>query len=296
MIIPSYNARATISDCLASLVSQKTSFGFEIVLFDSSADGTDEIISRDFPSVRLIHAAQRTLAGDARNAAIQASRGSILCFIDTDCIASDGWLEGLVAQIDAIADAGAVCGGVRPANPGALLGHALFLLEFRPFHHSMPPRALGTFVTCNVAMRREVFEKYGPFPQGIWPAEDAILAERLRSAGERIVFHPRCIVAHINRVHWLEVLRHAYRLGNTTARALRFCDSFPNRWWLDYAWLLALAAPPIMPLRVVVELGARSLTGFLTSSFLLPLTFINYLAWSAGFLSGARGSAHSRAR
>jgi hypothetical protein len=53
---------------------------------DSSTDGTDGIVEREFPEVRLLHFRERCKVGEARNLGVQAARGDIVLFTDTDTI------------------------------------------------------------------------------------------------------------------------------------------------------------------------------------------------------------------
>ena len=59
VVIPSYNSRGTIRACLESVLGQETELTYEVLVADSSDDGTDEIIRADFPGVRLIHSRER---------------------------------------------------------------------------------------------------------------------------------------------------------------------------------------------------------------------------------------------
>ncbi len=282
VIIPAYNAQATISACLSAVTPQAAAFGAEVIVVDSSSDDTPRIVARDFPSVRLIHLDSRTFASEARNLGIRQSVGEILCFTDSDCIPQTGWVAGMISEIRA-GKAWVVCGGVRPANPRSATGLALFLLEFRPFHYRMPARDMSTFVTCNLAIARELFGRYGPFDP-VWAGEDTLLAERIRAGGERIIFRPKHQVAHINRSGWAAVLRHSNRVGRMTAEAMDLSPTMPTRHWLQRAWLLCALAPVAMPLRVIAELGLAAPSTVLTTVPIAPLIGLNYVAWGVGFL------------
>ncbi len=50
VIIASYNARETIARCLQSLKVQSSLCELEVIVVDSSSDGTGDIVARDFPS------------------------------------------------------------------------------------------------------------------------------------------------------------------------------------------------------------------------------------------------------
>jgi glycosyltransferase involved in cell wall biosynthesis len=86
VIVPAYNAAATLPGALASIAAQ-TFRDFEIVVVDDgSTDGTAALLERDYPELRYIHQANGGPAR-ARNAGIAAARGAWLAFLDAD----DAW-------------------------------------------------------------------------------------------------------------------------------------------------------------------------------------------------------------
>ena len=67
VIIASYNSAQTIGRCLDSLQDQMDSDDVEVIVVDSSTDGTARIVSERFPKVRLYTFSERRYPGDARN-------------------------------------------------------------------------------------------------------------------------------------------------------------------------------------------------------------------------------------
>lgn len=287
VIVPCYNSSATIRPCLQSLVEQQTSFPFEIIAVDSSTDGTERIIADEFPTVRLIHRDERTMASDARNIAVEAAACDTLCFTDSDCVAQPGWLQGMVDELHK-GEARIIVGGVRPANPRARLGLASFLMEFRDCNHRRHPGPTHTFLTCNLALTREAFSAYGPFPTGMWPGEDTVFAERARAAGELMLFRPAHQIAHINRGPWKLVLRHQRTLGSAGAAVRHLIPTVPTGWMLDHPYRAAVVVILGRPLRTVIELAMADPATLATTLPMLPLMVLNCFAWVGGFLSYRR--------
>ena len=96
VIVPAYNARDTIRQCLQSLAVQTLRPSLEILVVDSSTDGTGDIVAREFPWVELLHFPQRKYCGDARNAGLARARGRIIALIDADCTARENWAEEIL--------------------------------------------------------------------------------------------------------------------------------------------------------------------------------------------------------
>lgn len=103
--IPAHNAENSITRLLSSLSSQKTSFGFEILVADDgSTDGT-AALAEGFGDGRI-----RCLRGEksgvsaARNRLIDAAKGRYIMFADSDDYLLPGALE---AAVSALAENGA---------------------------------------------------------------------------------------------------------------------------------------------------------------------------------------------
>ena len=78
VIIPSYQAAWHIRTALQALLVQETSVSYEVIVVDSSTDGTDRIIEASFPQVRLLHFPDRRQVGTARNIGVAAARGAVI--------------------------------------------------------------------------------------------------------------------------------------------------------------------------------------------------------------------------
>src|SRR5882672_7977001 len=128
VIVPSYNAAATIERCLGALESQTAALEGEVIVVDSSSDGTAEIVARRFPWVRLIACPTRRFPGDARNLGIGRARADLLAFTDADCIAERHWLETIIMAHRVRRDP-LIGGAIENGNPESRVGWAAYLLE-----------------------------------------------------------------------------------------------------------------------------------------------------------------------
>src|SRR5262245_38924557 len=82
VIIAAHNAAAVIVDCLSALARQPHEQEFEIIVADSSTDGTDAVIRSRFSNVRLLHVPERIGVPQLRGLAIAEARGDIIAVID----------------------------------------------------------------------------------------------------------------------------------------------------------------------------------------------------------------------
>ena len=86
VIVPCYNAAATIEDTLRSVLAQSMDALEIIVVDDGSRDGSPDLVRELMSIDRRIRLIEQTNAGPstARNRGIEASRADLFAFIDSD--------------------------------------------------------------------------------------------------------------------------------------------------------------------------------------------------------------------
>lgn len=284
IIVPCYNSERTIKECLTSIINQKTSVPFNIIVVDSSVDSTPHIVKQEFPSVKLIHLGQRTFAGTARNIGAKSTKARYCLMIDSDCLASADLIERVIGR-HREQEYAAVGGSLRNGTPRSLSGLISYLIEFKEFMPTTPMRLEKSIPTANIAYRREVLEAYGYFDEEMWLAEDILFNWKLYSAGEPILFDPAIEVTHLNRTGWRNVLSYQISLGKLSAIARRR-GGLPGEFLLDYPVLVALM-PFIRTLRAMRWFASYDKPLLLLFLLIWPLYFIAALFWSYGFFLSA---------
>ncbi|MEJ2628621.1 MAG: glycosyltransferase, partial [bacterium] len=63
VIIPSYNSENTIGKTLDALERMETKHPYEVIVVDSSADKTPNMVKEQYPWVQLIHLEEQTYPG-----------------------------------------------------------------------------------------------------------------------------------------------------------------------------------------------------------------------------------------
>jgi len=48
VVVPSFNSKRTIRETLDAILAQQTKYAFEVIVVDSSNDGTGDIIEKEF--------------------------------------------------------------------------------------------------------------------------------------------------------------------------------------------------------------------------------------------------------
>jgi glycosyltransferase involved in cell wall biosynthesis len=127
VVVASFNERDAIERCLASLERQETSRSFEVIVIDSSIDGTDAV-ARRFPFVRVFHFPERKYCGDARNEGLALARADVIAFLDADCFVENDWIEAIFRAHQS--PYLAVGGVIENGAPESLLAWAYYFCEF----------------------------------------------------------------------------------------------------------------------------------------------------------------------
>jgi glycosyltransferase involved in cell wall biosynthesis len=282
VIVPCYNSKDTIQRCLRSLGAQRTSVPHELIVVDSSDDGTTELIAGEFSEVVLVRLDRRTSCGAARNIGVRRARGRLVLFVDADCIVPADWIERMVlAYRDLEADA--LCGAFVNGTPWSVTGTTGFFLEFFRFLGPRGPNRMVTHLLGGNSIFRRSLLLGESFPDGN-AGDDFNLSWRLSRSGARLFFTPSIGVTHLNRLGLKNVVRHQCLLGQQAAwyRA----QSAPRL-------MAALRRLPflvaLMPPVVLVWIGARvvrqgPVRDACRYAALWPLLLAGNYAWAFGFL------------
>jgi len=296
VIVPAYNAAATLPALLAALAAQSCS-DFEIVLADNgSTDATPQLLAawqERLPQLRIVTVRELGPAA-ARNGAIAAARGQLLAFTDADCIPASDWLaraRPLLAEHAMLAGL-TVGGGV-----GGSVARFLGLTTLRGGENGRIHRDLGStgthgYPTANLFIRRTALTGLdgSPFDVALRTGEDFDLQGRLFRAGHSLRFDPSLRVQHQHRDALAALLKQSVGFGRAHGLLLaRFGQpgwqivlpfagclhlrQLPGKLWLDLAGmdkklLLLLAAALLLPALAPLWLAAALLLPLRAALFL----------------------------
>ncbi len=167
IIVPAYNAEATLEDCMRSILDQDCPWRFHVILVDDgSTDGTAAIADgyADHPRVTVLHQPNGG-AASARNNGIRHSSALRMMFLDADDRLAPGALNSLLKAGMGDNDADIAEGGYFNFKKGYRRAHPHKAGTIQPMEaYGMP---------WGKVMRRSLFEKAG-FPEG-YGFEDSVL-------------------------------------------------------------------------------------------------------------------------
>ena len=196
VIVPIYNTKPYLEECIESILDQKINVPVEVLLIDDGstdgcADLCDRYAARD-ARVRVIHQENQGLSA-ARNAGIDAAKGRYYSFIDSDDVVLPGFLQTLydacerhdaymaLCSVEDVQENGKSCDPAyftRPTQEGVFCGKDLLNEFYTPY---------GTVYTVawNKMYRAEVW-KLLHYPEGRLH-EDDFVAHRLFWRCDKVV-------------------------------------------------------------------------------------------------------------
>ena len=208
ILIITYNSAAYIERCLVALRASVAADCEVVVIDNASADGSADIIARDFPDVRLVRNSTNTGFAAAMNQAVARAGGRYVVGLNPDTIAQVGWLDALLAPLAdptvGISTAKIVMmANTQRINACGNTMHYTGITTCRGLDRpaTAPELAAPADVSAAsgacFALRRDLWHELGGFDDTFFTyLEDTDLSLKARLAGYRIVYVPDAIVQH----------------------------------------------------------------------------------------------------
>ena len=199
IIIPTQRRPAPLALALASVLGQtgvdRASLEVIVVDNDNSPSARRAVQATGEASaipIRYVHEPRPGVA-HARNAAVAASTGALIAFLDDDEDAPATWLSGLLAAQMRF-DADVVFGPVKARLPATVTRHRLYLTRFFSRFGPTEPQVLKTYYGCgNSLVRRSALpHQTAPFDlsRNYIGGEDDLLFGTMQGAGARFAWAP----------------------------------------------------------------------------------------------------------
>ena len=214
VIVCTYNRCDAVIKALDSIAVQvlPPSVEWDVLIVDNnSTDNTRQVVENyclQNPSRFSYVFEKKQGLSNARNTGIEKARGNVLAFTDDDAIVGPEWLQNLTSSLLS-GECAAAGGRIVPVWPAAVpkwLSHQdlVTLGPFGGFDLGPEPKPLTrSFYGGNMAVRRDVVEKYGGFradlgrsSTNLMGREDIEIANRLIAAGEKLRYEPNAVIWH----------------------------------------------------------------------------------------------------
>lgn len=223
IIIVNYNTKDLLRTCLVNVYASKLAgYSLEVIVCDnSSADGSAEMVKKEFPRVILIVNDTNAGFAAANNQGMRKTHGRYVLLLNSDTEVHPDVCVRMIAYMDAHKDVGvATCklvltdGSIDPAchrgfpTPWASFTYYAGLEKLFPkspvfsqYHQGYKDHDsihdVDVISGAFFLVRREVIDSVGMLDEDYFMyAEDIDWAYRIRHAGWRIIYNPTATTLH----------------------------------------------------------------------------------------------------
>ncbi len=221
VIIVSWNVKALLKECLRSIDENRGTLNLEVIVVDSaSSDGSPDMVSEDFPWVRLIASDANLGYPRGNNVGITASRGRHVVILNPDTVVLRNALTSMVDYLDGHIDVGVLGpqllnadGSIQSSRrrfPSLLTG----IFESTWLESLAPDILLRRYYGLDLAddqvsdvdwvtgaclmVPRRIIDHVGLFDDGYFMySEELDWCRRINDAGWRVVYLPEAQVIHL---------------------------------------------------------------------------------------------------
>jgi glycosyltransferase involved in cell wall biosynthesis len=201
-VVPVYNYATHLKKTLLSLKQQSIT-EFELIVVDDGSTDNSAEVAKNFTDKVIINT-KNCGPAISRNRAIKLAKGKIIAFIDSDCIADKDWLKNILETLKDD-EVEAVMGNTKIPKSN-FIGDSISELGFpgganagfENMWHVDKNGFTDHLTSCNFAVRKIIFQKYGMFDESFPLAggEDPELSYRWSNLGVKIKYSPKVIVLH----------------------------------------------------------------------------------------------------
>jgi glycosyltransferase involved in cell wall biosynthesis len=301
--ICTFNGERGIGACLESLNRQDYPRDrFSVIVVDDGCTDNTVAVAKKF-GARVISHVRNLGVQHARNTALRAATGSILVYLDDDCVTGEQWLKELVAPFTdkrVVAVGGRVIAHKRDrlaerfmeatgyGNP-ELLVHVpgnvhnplrrfgMYLANmYRPSTLVSKPTEAQAVYTANGAYRLTALRAIGGFDSSLRSNEDSDVATRLRLVGGKLVYAPGAVVSHRHHQRIWHVIRQTFYRAGDTYMYYKKSELMPPIFPFPFIYGTAVIGCSMLSLPV-------GLLALLTGPVLLYNSWIVHAIWARDF-------------
>jgi len=221
IIIVAWNVRKLLYDCLKSVYDQTKGVDFEVIYVDNaSKDGSVEMVTKEFPEVKVIRNEENKGFIKANNQGIEVAQGRYVLLLNSDTIVLDNAITKTVKFADEHPKAAVV--GCRVLNPDYTIQLTCFMYpsllnmflaatylykifpksrlfgrEYMTWWDFNNVREVQTIAGCYSLVRMEAIKQVGLMDELYFVySDDPDWCYRFRKSGWKIMFTPDAQIIH----------------------------------------------------------------------------------------------------
>lgn len=205
-IVPTYNLKETVLECLQSIVNQDYPNLEVIVVDNGSTDGTSEAVIERFPKVKLIRNLKNLGVTGGINTGIKEATGDYIWLVDHDNILELNMLSIMLKLAESDPNIGIVVPKIYYWENKDIIwaaGTSINLITGENIFRG--GKDVGQYdkveevqeAPANFLVKKEVIERVGLYDEIYYISyEDADFSFRVRKAGFKIVYAPKAVCYH----------------------------------------------------------------------------------------------------
>jgi GT2 family glycosyltransferase len=166
-----------------------------IVVDNGSSDGTADVVTREFPLVRLV-CLDHNLGPAARTIGAACATSDLVAFADDDSWWAPGSLRMAGDVFDRYPEIGLIAATVLVGDDDVLDPVTVTMRHDVLPSNGLPGPAVLGFLACGAVVRREAFLTVGGFEQHRVGGEETLLAIDMAAAGWRLAHVPEVVAHH----------------------------------------------------------------------------------------------------
>ena len=221
VIIVNWNSKDYVRKCLSSLFKHCPHISMEVVVVDgASFDGCDEMLAREFPTVKFVQSKKNVGFAKANNLGVRNAKGRNLLFLNPDTELVENSIDMLLTHLATLPQAGAV--GCKLLNSDGSVQTSCIqsfptvvnqILDSEFLRRRFPrsrlwgmaalhsdgdsPSEVEVISGACILTKRDVFESVGEFSKTYFMyGEDLDLCFKIKQAGFRSYYVPQTSIIH----------------------------------------------------------------------------------------------------
>ena len=222
IITPTYNRANELKHLYRSLQQQSINLGlFEFIISDDgSTDSTKSMVQKWVAESEILikFITQKNQGpGAARNHGMQAAKGDLILFIDSDCEAHPDWIKIIYDEyqknsFDAFGGPDAAKDDFSLLQKSIDFSMTSFFTTGGMRGHSEKMMAKFFPRTHNMGIKKSIYNKVGGFGN-LRHGQDIEFSNRIRKSGARIKFFIKAIVYHRRRTSIKQFFKQVFNWG-----------------------------------------------------------------------------------
>lgn len=200
VVVLNWNGGELLKKCLESLQKNTEYPDYEVIVVDNgSEDGSQELVRKDFPDIRLIENEKNLGFAKGNNRGIKAGEGEYIFLLNNDTEVTKGWLTELVKVAASDPAIGIV--GCRLEYPDGEVQHAGGYVTSAGIakHYTSGGQREVEYVTgAALLIKKGVIEEIGYLDEKFSPFyfEEMDWCFRAKKSGYKIIYSPNAEIVH----------------------------------------------------------------------------------------------------